>query len=181
MKSRSTSIPRQHSGTAVMSEADAAQYSLQAARLLEKLAITRGHALDVSVAEAGLLTALSDSRPEIAKAAGNVLGTLRSKSAQNGLAMKANNESTPTEVRVSLYQSLAESAKYIGNHLADNENRGIGEGRFHEHRLRRPRRRRRSSRSPESSGRSGQNPDSQAIAIVKRDKAPHDRGAFSPF
>ncbi|HEX4055729.1 MAG TPA: hypothetical protein VHX86_15805 [Tepidisphaeraceae bacterium] len=112
---------RQHSGTAVMSEADAAQYSLQAARLLEKLAITRGHALDVSVAEAGLLTALNDSRPEIAKAAGNVLGTLRSKSAQNGLAMKANNESTPTEVRVSLYQSLAESAKYIGNRLGGNE------------------------------------------------------------
>lgn len=108
---------RQHSGTAVMSEEDAARYSLEAAGLLEKLAITRGHALDVSVAEAGLLTALSDSRPEIAKAAGKVLGTLRSTSAQNGLAMKANNESTPTEVRVSLYQSVAESAKFIGNHL----------------------------------------------------------------
>ncbi len=108
---------RQHSGTAVMSEADAARYSLDAAGLLEKLAITRGHALNVSVAEAGLLTALGDSRPRIAEAAGKVLGTLRSVSAQNGLAMKANNESTPTEVRVSLYQSLADSAKFIGNHL----------------------------------------------------------------
>ncbi len=53
---------RQHSGTAVMSEKDAAGYALQAAALLEKLAITRGHALDVSVAEGGLLTALSDAR-----------------------------------------------------------------------------------------------------------------------
>jgi hypothetical protein len=108
---------RQHSGTAVMSEQDAAGYSLQAAALLEKLAITRGHALDVSVAEAGLLTALSDARPQIASAAGKVLGTLSTTSSQNGLAMKANNTATPAEVRVSLYQSLAESAKHIGNHL----------------------------------------------------------------
>jgi hypothetical protein len=108
---------RQHSGTAVMSDKDAAGYSLQAAALLEKLAITRGHALDVSVAEAGLLTALSDSRPQIASAAGKVLGTLSTTSSQNGLAMKANSAATPTEVRVSLYQSLAESAKHIGNHL----------------------------------------------------------------
>lgn len=108
---------RQHSGTAVMSEKDAAGYSLQAAALLEKLAITRGHALDVSVAEAGLLTALSDSRPQIASAAGKVLGTLSTTSSQNGLALKANSAATPTEVRVSLYQSLAESAKHIGNHL----------------------------------------------------------------
>jgi hypothetical protein len=108
---------RQHSGTAVMSEKDAASYSLQAAALLEKLAITRGHALDVSVAEGGLLTALSDARPQIASAAGKVLATLSTTSSQNGLAMKANQASTPAEVRVSLYQSLAESAKHIGNHL----------------------------------------------------------------
>ncbi len=108
---------REHSGTAVMSEQDAQSYALQAASLLEKLAITRGHALDVSVAEAGLLTALSDSRPQIASAAGKVLGTLSSTSAQNGLALKANSPATPAEVRVSLYQSLAESAKHIGNHL----------------------------------------------------------------
>jgi hypothetical protein len=108
---------RAHSGTAVMSDQDAARYALQAAGLLEKLAITRGHALDVSVAEAGLLTALSDPRAEIAKAAGKVLGTLSSTSAQNGLAMKANDSSTPTAVRVSLYESLADSAKHQGNHL----------------------------------------------------------------
>ena len=108
---------RQHSGTAVMSEEEASGYALDAASLLEKLAITRGHALDVSVAEAGLLAALSDSRPAIAKAAGKVLGTLTTISSQNGLAMKANSDATPSEVRVSLYESLADSAKHIGNHL----------------------------------------------------------------
>ena len=31
--------------------------------------------------------------------------------------MKANNAATPSDVRVSLYESLAESAKHMGNHL----------------------------------------------------------------
>jgi hypothetical protein len=112
---------RQHSGTAVMSEQDASAYALEAASLLEKLAINHGHAFDVSVAEGGLLSALNDARPEIAKAAGRVLATLTSTSSQNGLALKANSASTPQDVRVSLYKSLADSAKHQGNHLDSEE------------------------------------------------------------
>jgi hypothetical protein len=112
---------RQHSGTAVMSEKDASDDSLEAAALLERLAMTRGHAFDVSVAEAGLLTALSDSRPQIATAAGRVLATLNSESAQNGLAMKANDAATPPDVRVSFYKSVAESAKHVGNLLESEQ------------------------------------------------------------
>jgi hypothetical protein len=108
---------REHSGTAVLSEEDASKYSLDAADLLEKLALTHGHAFDMTVAEGGLLQALNDQRPAIAKATGHVLATLRTASAQNGLAMKANNGGTPSEVRVSLYESLADSAKHFGNHL----------------------------------------------------------------
>lgn len=108
---------REHSGIAVMTAQEAADYALQAASQLQTLAMTRGHALDVSVAEAGLLVALNDTRPEIAKAAGRVLGTLNSPSSQSGLAMKANQPSTPADVRVSLYHSLADSAKHLGNRL----------------------------------------------------------------
>ena len=79
----------------------------------------------MSVAEAGLLTALSDSRPQIATAAGRVLATLNSASAQNGLAMKANDAATPAEVRVSFYQSVAESAKHIGNRLESGQIAGV--------------------------------------------------------
>ena len=61
-----------------MSEKDASAYALEAAALLEKLAITRDQAFDMSVAEGGLLTALSDSRAEIATASGRVLATLKS-------------------------------------------------------------------------------------------------------
>jgi len=112
---------RAHSGTAVMSEEVASAYALEAASLLEKLAITRGHAFDMSVSEGGLLMALNDSRPPIAKAAGRVLATFNTVSAQNGLAIKANNAATPSDVRVSLYESLAESAKQIGNHLGSGQ------------------------------------------------------------
>jgi hypothetical protein len=112
---------REHSGTAVMSEEEASSYSLQAASLLEKLAINRAHAFDMSVAEGGLLSALNDSRAPIAKAAGKVLATFKTASAQNGLAMKANNVATPVDVRVSLYESLADSAKQIGNHLDSDQ------------------------------------------------------------
>ncbi len=112
---------REHSGTAVMSEDEASSYSLQAASLLEKLALAHSHAFDMTVAEGGLLSALNDSRPPIAKAAGKVLATFNAVSAQNGLAMKANNAATPSDVRVSLYESLADSAKHMGNHLNSDE------------------------------------------------------------
>jgi hypothetical protein len=116
---------RVHSGTAIMSEKEAADDALEAATLLERLAITRGQAFNMSVAQAGLLTALSDSRPEIATAAGRVLATLNSDSAQNGLAMKANDAATPPDVRVSFYKSVAESAKHIGNRLESRQIAGV--------------------------------------------------------
>jgi hypothetical protein len=116
---------RLHSGTAVMSEKDASDDSLEAAALLERIAITHGQAFDISVAEAGLLTALSDSRPPIATAAGRVLATLNSDSAQNGLAMKANDAATPPDVRVSFYKCVAESAKHIGNRLQSQQIAGV--------------------------------------------------------
>jgi len=116
---------RQRSGTAVLSDEDASKYALQAASLLEKLAITHGQAFDIAVSEGGLLSALNDTRAPIAEAAGKVLGTLNSAAAQNGLAMKANNSSTPSEVRVSLYRSLADSAKHLGNHLTSDQIDGL--------------------------------------------------------
>lgn len=112
---------REHSGTAVITDEEASKYALEAASLLEKLAINHGHAFDMTVSEGGLLLALNDSRPPIAMAAGKVLATFNSAGAQNGLALKANNSATPSDVRVSLYQSVAESAKHIGNRLNGDE------------------------------------------------------------
>jgi hypothetical protein len=116
---------RQHSGTAVMTEQEATAYALQAAAVLQKVALTRGQAFDLSVAEGGLLSALNDKRGVIAMASGHVLSTINSSSAQNGLAIKANDEATPPEVRVSLYKSLADSAKHMGNHLDSAQISGL--------------------------------------------------------
>jgi hypothetical protein len=107
----------QHSGTPVMTDEQASAYARRAATLLANLAIARGQALDLSAAEDGTLKALSDSRPEIAQAAGRVLGMLDSATAQNGLADKAIDDQTPADVRVSFFKSLANSAKFYGNRL----------------------------------------------------------------
>jgi hypothetical protein len=106
-----------HSGTPAMTDEQASAYARRAATLLANLAIARGQALDLSAAEDGTLKALSDSRADIAEAAGRVLGMLDSQSAQNGLADKAIDDQTPADVRVSFFKSLANSAKFYGNRL----------------------------------------------------------------
>jgi HEAT repeat protein len=112
---------RDHAGGVALTDAQASDYGLRAADLLARLAISRGQILDLSVAENPALGALSDPRPEIAKAAGRALAMFNSKTAQNGLAAKAADESTPADVRVSLFKSVATSAKFHGNQL-DSQN-----------------------------------------------------------
>jgi hypothetical protein len=100
-----------------MDPATATQYALKAGDLLSKLAISRGQVLDLSAAEQSLLASLSDPRPEIVKAAGNVLGLLNSKAAQQGLLTTAIDEKSSEEVKISLYKSLASNARFFGNTL----------------------------------------------------------------
>jgi hypothetical protein len=73
--------------------------------------------LDLSAAETTLLAALNDPRPEIVKTSGNVLGLLRSRDAQTGLLTVAADEKTADDVKISLYKSLATSAKFFGSML----------------------------------------------------------------
>jgi hypothetical protein len=106
-----------HSGLPAMTPDQATAYARRAAQLLANLALCRGQALDLTPAEPGVMGALGDSRPDIAEAAGRVLAMLNSTTAQNGLAARALDESTPAEVRVSLFKSLAANAKFFGNRL----------------------------------------------------------------
>jgi hypothetical protein len=94
---------------------------LRAADLLEEIALARAGVLNLAVGEPGILTALQDSRPQIVMAAGHVLSAVNLRSAQNALADKANDTATPDDVRISLYLSLAASAKFYGNHLASDK------------------------------------------------------------
>ncbi len=112
---------RKKAGALSLDEAVASEYALKATGLLEKLAISRGQVLDLSAAELTLLGSLEDSRMELAKAAGSVLALMNSKPAQAGLLIKAADDKTDEPLKISLYKSLATSARFFGNGLAAPE------------------------------------------------------------
>lgn len=99
----------------------ATTYALRATDLLQKLAINHAQVYDLSAAEPTLLASLNDKRPEIAKAVGNVLALLDAKEVQPALLSRANDDKAPEEVRISLYKSMAMSAKFFGNRLSEDE------------------------------------------------------------
>jgi hypothetical protein len=106
-----------HTGLPAMTPDQATAYAKRAAQLLANLAICRGQILDLAPAESGVLAALGDPRPDIAEAAGRVLAMLNTPTAQTGVAVRALDDRTPADVRVSLFKSLAMNAKFFGNHL----------------------------------------------------------------
>lgn len=108
---------RKRSGGLPLDEKLATEYALRSAELLTKLAISRGQVLDLSVAQNALLAAMDDARPEIAKAAGNVLALFPSKDVQMAIAAKVLEEKTADELRASFLKSLSTSAKFYGNQL----------------------------------------------------------------
>jgi hypothetical protein len=108
---------RVKAGALPMDAQVATAYATRAAQLLQRLAISRGQVMDVSVARASLLQSLNDQRPEIVKLVGQTLALIDSPDAQAGLLDKAMAEGVSDDVRVSLYQSLATSAKFFGNKL----------------------------------------------------------------
>ncbi len=109
---------RKKTGSIPMDEALATQYALRASDYLLNLEINNNPVLDVSMAEPTLLAVLSnDIRPENVKAAGKVVARLPSKPAQQALLAKAGDEKTPEDARISLYKSVATSAKLHGNQL----------------------------------------------------------------
>jgi hypothetical protein len=104
-------------GGVPMDEKIATDYALRAAQLLAKLATSRGQVLDLAPAQQTLLAALSDKRPEIAKAVGDAVALTDAPPVQPALLDRAQDEQTAEDVRVSLYRSLATSAKFFGNRL----------------------------------------------------------------
>lgn len=116
---------RQHAGAIVVTEDTAASYALRAAQLLAQLALSRDQVLNISQSEGGVLAALSDTRPEIAQAAGRVLAMLNSQAAQNGLAARAIDATVPATVRVSFLKNLTSSAKFFGNRLGSDKIQAI--------------------------------------------------------
>jgi len=112
---------RKKAGGLPMDAKSASDFSLRAANLLAKLAISRGQVFNLNVAEPMLLSALGDKRPEIVSAVGDAVALINSPRAQGALADRAADAKNPPENRINLYRSLALSAKFHGSHLDANQ------------------------------------------------------------
>ncbi len=95
-------------------EAAATVYALRASAQLAELAALR---IELGIAQPALLTALDDQRPELAKAAGNVLSLVSTRAAQQALASKAVDEKVAEDLRISFLNNLAANAKAFRNEL----------------------------------------------------------------
>jgi hypothetical protein len=95
----------------------ATDYALRAASVLEKLAVSKGHVLDLAVAQNALLGGLNDARPELVLAVGEALAMYNAPQAQAGLITKALDGNTLDDMKIALLNDLATNAKFYGNHL----------------------------------------------------------------
>lgn len=113
----SITTARDASGALPLDPAMAAQYATRSGELIKKLAISRGQVFDLTPARSTLLGALEDTRPDIVKLAGQGLALMNNEDAQKGLLLKATTDATPDDTKVSLFKSLATSAKFFGDKL----------------------------------------------------------------
>jgi hypothetical protein len=100
---------------------DANSYALRAAEVMLKLAQTRNPVIDLSAAQSTLIDATKNKRVEIQVLAGQILASLNSSEAQRAIAAMALAESNPMDVRISAFDSLANSAKLNANLLDDEK------------------------------------------------------------
>lgn len=98
-------------------QADA--YSLRSAQAMLELASSRNPVIDLSLAQAALVGATRDTRPEIRVLAGQILAYLGSPDAQRAIAAMAMDAANDPNVRTSAFGSLVSSAKVNGNMLPD--------------------------------------------------------------
>lgn len=112
---------RKKAGQIAVDEKTASDYALRATEQLAQLAISRGQVLDLSAAQSTLLAALDDARVDVVKAAGKTLSLMNSKPAQQSLLVKASDAKLDAALRVSMYNSLATSAKFFGNLLEEQD------------------------------------------------------------
>jgi hypothetical protein len=112
---------RQKAGSLPLDSKLATDYATRAGGLLIKVGLARQQIYPLAPAKQSLLSALSDSRPEIVKLAGQVLGHLNDKDSQLGLLSAAADDKTADDVKISLYKSLATNAKFYGNLLESSQ------------------------------------------------------------
>jgi len=104
-------------GQTPIDPAAATTYATTAISLLGTLAADHACIYNVTDALPALIDALKDKRPEVLTATAGVLGLMNSPEAQKALAPVALADQADNAVRISLLNSLAESARRAGNNL----------------------------------------------------------------
>ncbi|UCG57906.1 MAG: HEAT repeat domain-containing protein [Phycisphaerales bacterium] len=94
-------------------------YALRAAEVMLKLAESRNAVVDLSLAQAALLGATEDERPEIRILAGGILAYLDSPAAQRAITAMALDAGNDLNVRIPAFDSLAVSAKLHASMLSE--------------------------------------------------------------
>ncbi len=101
-------------------EATANSYAVRSVKVMLQLAERRNDVIDLSKAEPALIKATRDPRKSIRVLAGKVLAWLHCPKAQQAIAAMALDEDNDIKLRISAFDSLAQSAK-INASLLDDE------------------------------------------------------------
>jgi HEAT repeat protein len=99
----------------------ARDYAMRAVQAIYKLALSRNKMVDLSLAQAALVTVTERDWPQMQIAAGQSLAYLGSPEAQRAIAALAMNEQSEKDVRLSAFSSLAFSAKLNANLLLSEQ------------------------------------------------------------
>ena len=100
---------------------EATDYARRAIERLHEIGVSGNRVFDINDARPALIRALRDDRAEIARGAGRVLALIARDEAQRAIAEVALDSDTPTNVRVSLFNSLADSAARHGKRLESEQ------------------------------------------------------------
>jgi HEAT repeat protein len=96
-------------------------YILKAINLLREVAVGRTEVFAFELAKPVLIELVRDQREEVAKKAASVLALISDEAAQHAVAERALSEDVGGELKVSLLNSLAESARFNGNQLSEEQ------------------------------------------------------------
>ncbi len=118
---QSVEAARKKGSSIPLDEKVATQYALRASNLLLLLGESHNPILDTTPAMNTLLSTLDDPRPDLVKSSGNAVALINSSQVQQGLLIKASDDKTPDDLRISLYKSLATAAKFYGNQLPPDQ------------------------------------------------------------
>lgn len=94
-------------------------YSLRAARVINKLASTRNKVIELSRELEAIIEATEHENPEIQRLSCDTLAYFGEPQAQQAIADMAFNEDLPVEMRINAFGCLASSAKVNGSKLSD--------------------------------------------------------------